>query len=53
VTQKLADDLPLFHAAPAKEDGQASKLVALLAEIRLDELTPKDALEWLYKLKAT
>jgi DNA mismatch repair protein MutS len=50
---KLADDLPLFTAAvPAQPAATApSALDALLASLRPDELSPKDALEFLYKLK--
>jgi len=50
---KLADDLPLFTAAaPAKPAATApSALDALLARLRPDELSPKEALEFLYKLK--
>ncbi len=53
---RLADDLPLFSAArrhhqpapPAHE----SAAEALLREIHPDELTPRDALDLLYRLKA-
>ncbi|HVA34675.1 MAG TPA: DNA mismatch repair protein MutS [Stellaceae bacterium] len=50
---KLADDLPLFTAvAPAKPAATTpSALDALLARLRPDELSPKEALEFLYKLK--
>jgi len=50
---KLADDLPLFQAAPApppKSTGP-SPLQEALAEIHPDELTPKEALEVIYSLK--
>jgi DNA mismatch repair protein MutS len=52
---RLADDLPLFQAArrhtpvtPARD----SAAEALLHDIRPDELTPRDALDLLYRLKA-
>src|SRR5580704_10028460 len=53
---RLADDLPLFRAvqhrpppaAPAKE----SATEAMLKDIRPDELSPREALEMLYRLKA-
>jgi len=49
----LIDDLPLFSAS-AKPAALASKESAAEAELKLinpDELTPKDALEALYRLK--
>ncbi|MFQ5972278.1 MAG: DNA mismatch repair protein MutS [Alphaproteobacteria bacterium] len=55
---RLAEDLPLFQAAtglhgPRPAAGDApSPVEALLAEIRPDELTPRDALELIYRLKA-
>ena len=50
---RLADDLPLFAAAPAAapEAQGPTPLEAALAELRPDELTPKAALEALYRLK--
>jgi len=49
---KLADDLPLFTAAvPTKPAAGPSPIDALLDTLRPDELSPKDALEFLYKLK--
>ena len=50
---RLVDDLPLFRTegTPAPPS-QASPVEALLREIRPDELTPKAALELLYRLKA-
>jgi DNA mismatch repair protein MutS len=52
---RLADDLPLFRAArraaPVPEL-RASPLEELLREARPDELTPREALELLYRLKA-
>jgi DNA mismatch repair protein MutS len=51
---RLADDLPLFAAAPVAipEAKGPSPVEAALAELRPDELTPKAALEALYRLKA-
>ena len=53
---RLVDDLPLFAAtmgAP-EEIAQAAKtgLVRALEEIAPDELTPREALDALYKLKS-
>lgn len=49
---RLADDLPLFaapvHVAPA----EPSALETELAKVNPDELTPKEALELLYRLRA-
>jgi DNA mismatch repair protein MutS len=46
---RLADGLPLFRAAVASYQSAAE---ALLREIRPDELTPREALDLLYRLKA-
>ncbi len=49
----LADDLPLFASAapqPAAARGP-SAAEALLAEVNADELSPRDALELIYRLK--
>ncbi len=49
---QLAEDLPLFNAQPpAKAAAQPSAVEAALAEIRPDELTPRQALDILYRLK--
>ncbi|MGE5271828.1 MAG: DNA mismatch repair protein MutS, partial [Thiohalocapsa sp.] len=52
---RLADDLPLFRAtrltAAAAAPPQPSLVEALLREIRPDELSPREALELLYRLK--
>jgi len=53
---RLADDLPLFAAAPARPAGGIAKPVEsevekALARINPDELTPKQALELLYELR--
>jgi DNA mismatch repair protein MutS len=53
-TQKtLIDDLPLFSTtpAPAKVKIQASPALDLLGKILPDELSPKQALDLIYKLK--
>jgi DNA mismatch repair protein MutS len=52
---RLADDLPLFAvaakpAAPARLS-EPSAVETALAEVNPDELTPKAALELLYRLK--
>ncbi len=53
---RLADDLPLFAAdrprPAAAIAGQTSALEAALGELLPDELTPREALEALYRLKA-
>ncbi|MCG8596071.1 MAG: DNA mismatch repair protein MutS, partial [Kiloniellales bacterium] len=51
---RLADDLPLFSAAaaPAPAAAEPSAVAARLEEIQPDELTPRQALELLYELKA-
>jgi DNA mismatch repair protein MutS len=52
---RLADDLPLFSAARRRPDPpppQSSAAEALLHDINPDELSPRDALELLYRLKA-
>jgi DNA mismatch repair protein MutS len=51
---RLADDLPLFSTArrraePAPRESAAE---ALLRDIRPDELTPREALELIYRLRA-
>ncbi|WP_395015897.1 DNA mismatch repair protein MutS [Dongia sp.] len=51
---RLADDLPLFAVAAAPEPTKLSEPSAAEAELRLinpDELSPKEALELLYKLR--
>jgi DNA mismatch repair protein MutS len=56
---RLAEDLPLFAAASRPSHGSAaapaaeiSPLEEALADVRPDELTPREALELLYRLKA-
>jgi len=52
---RLADDLPLFRAAapssPAPRRGGPSPVEAALDGINPDEMSPKEALEALYRLK--
>jgi DNA mismatch repair protein MutS len=49
----LIDDLPLFTAARAAEpEARSDPLAELIDQINPDDLTPRDALEELYKLKA-
>ncbi len=52
----LIDDLPLFSTAPAKPSSPTpsapSKLDEEIEALNPDELTPRDALEALYRLKA-
>ncbi len=48
---RLADDLPLFAAAAPAAAPEASSLETALAAINPDELTPKQALELIYRLK--
>jgi DNA mismatch repair protein MutS len=53
---RLADDLPLFRAAMRRSAPEAAPRVSpvedLLRDIRPDELTPREALELIYRLKA-
>jgi DNA mismatch repair protein MutS len=52
---RLADDLPLFAATAAKAAAPAVKesaVEAALGEVNPDELTPRAALELLYRLKS-
>jgi DNA mismatch repair protein MutS len=53
---RLADDLPLFAAAPARPTGATaahqSEVEKALAELNPDELTPRQALELVYALRA-
>ena len=55
-TQKaLIDDLPLFSAAPVAappQPARTSEFETVLADILPDEMTPKEALDTLYALKA-
>lgn len=47
----LIDDLPLFSAAPPPPAPKNSAADTMLKDIHPDELTPRQALEVLYKLK--
>ena len=53
---RLANDLPLFQArpqaAPAQAEPAPDPLRARLAQINPDDLTPRDALELVYALRA-
>jgi DNA mismatch repair protein MutS len=52
--ERMVDDLPLFAAsrAPAPTASEGDPLRDALASIAPDELSPRDALEALYRLKA-
>ena len=45
------DDLPLFAAAKPPEPAEPSRLEAAMAVLDPDALTPREALEALYRLK--
>jgi DNA mismatch repair protein MutS len=47
----LIDDLPLFNAAPPAAVSLGSETEALLDNLDPDELTPKEALDFVYRLK--
>ena len=52
---RLADDLPLFRAVqhrPPPVAAKESAAEAMLKDIQPDELSPREALELLYRLKA-
>jgi DNA mismatch repair protein MutS len=59
-TSRLADDLPLFSAivkrepatVAAKADPRIEALNQALADLHPDEMTPKEALEAIYRLKS-
>jgi DNA mismatch repair protein MutS len=46
------DDLPLFSVAPTKAESRASAVEEALRDISPDGLSPREALEVLYQLKA-
>jgi DNA mismatch repair protein MutS len=48
--ERLVDDLPLFRAAPAPRPRPSAALDALLAELEPDQLSPRAALEAVYRL---
>jgi DNA mismatch repair protein MutS len=54
--RRLIDDLPLFAARPASapppQDAALTALIEALAALHPDEMSPRDALEALYALKA-
>jgi DNA mismatch repair protein MutS len=52
--RSLIDDLPLFSAARHQADAEPApdELAAMLDAVAPDELTPREALEALYRLKA-
>jgi DNA mismatch repair protein MutS len=55
-TRRLADDLPLFSAAaraapPPRPDAALAAVVAALSALNPDDLSPREALEALYRLK--
>jgi DNA mismatch repair protein MutS len=50
-TRKLVDDLPLFSAARGAGPSASDPLMDALAALDPDALTPKEALEALYRLK--
>jgi DNA mismatch repair protein MutS len=45
------DDLPLFAAAAQQEEAKPDPLQAVLAEIDADALSPREALDLVYRLK--
>jgi DNA mismatch repair protein MutS len=47
---KLIDDLPLFQRPAPEAEPEEDAVRTLLAEIRPDELSPREALEWIYRL---
>jgi len=52
---ELADDLPLFRAAKGaalSKPDQASRIEQALQRLSPDAMTPKEALDALYRLKA-
>jgi DNA mismatch repair protein MutS len=56
-TRRMIDDLPLFaampkSAAPASNDSAVDAIVAALAAFNPDEMSPREAIEALYALKA-
>lgn len=51
-TTKRGDPLPLFAAAPSEPDIETDDLRVQLAALKLDQLTPRAALDALYDLQA-
>ena len=55
IAKDLADDLPLFAASPKevqKKPSSPTEAEQALEGLNLDELTPRQALEALYEIKA-
>ncbi len=48
----MIDDLPLFSSAAQNEDSEPSEVEKALAAVHPDDLTPRDALDFVYKLRA-
>ncbi|MCB1532565.1 MAG: DNA mismatch repair protein MutS [Alphaproteobacteria bacterium] len=48
---RLADDLPLFSSKPTQAAPQKSELQTAIEDIDPDQLSPRDALDVLYRLK--
>ena len=48
----LADDLPLFSAATRREEAKPSEVEAAVSAIDVDALSPRQALDELYRLKS-
>ena len=49
---RLADDLPLFNATTTAAPAKSSPILEKLHSINPDGLSPKEALDVLYQLKA-
>jgi DNA mismatch repair protein MutS len=50
--QKLADDLPLFNQSQPAPEQTRSELDSFLQILNPDDLSPREALEMIYKIKA-
>ena len=48
---RLVDDLPLFSVAAKREAAKPDALINALTDLNPDDLTPREALEALYRLK--
>ena len=48
---RLVDDLPLFSIAAKREAAKPDALIKALTELNPDDLTPREALEAVYRLK--
>jgi len=54
IAEKLTDDLPLFrHSKPKEEPAKNTELETMLEQLNPDEFTPREALDYLYRLKAS